>query len=151
MAAMVSGSSLAAEGPVSEQPGTKVHGVEEEEEELDLEDPLVVAATTQIQAGFRGHLARKRVKEKRAGAEPDAADGYVAGEEDEDDEEEGIDMEDPLVHHASITIQSAFRGMQARKETQKMRRSSDAPELGEEGGGNAAAEPGGSEGAEVGV
>ena len=37
----------------------------EEEIDIDLNDPNVDAAATKIQAGFRGHKARKEIKEQK--------------------------------------------------------------------------------------
>ena len=41
----------------------------EEEIDIDLNDPNVDAAATKIQAGFRGHKARKEIKEKKEQAQ----------------------------------------------------------------------------------
>ena len=38
---------------------------QEEEIDIDLNDPNVDAAATKIQAGFRGHKARKEIKEQK--------------------------------------------------------------------------------------
>ena len=40
-------------------------GDEEDEIDIDLDDPDVEKAATKIQAGFKGHKARKEVKEKQ--------------------------------------------------------------------------------------
>jgi len=70
-----------------------------------------------------------------AAAEPAAA---AAAAEDSDDGE--VDYDDPMVARASITIQAGFRGMQARKEVEKMRadKYANAEEL-EEGASEPAA------------
>ncbi len=53
--------------------------------DIDLNDPEVQKAATKIQAGFRGHKARKEVKGQVHPAEPNA----------EDDEIAAIDLTDP--------------------------------------------------------
>jgi len=70
-----------------------------------------------------------------AAAEPAAA---AAAAEDSDDGE--VDYDDPMVARASITIQAGFRGMQARKEVEKLRadKYANAEEL-EEGASEPAA------------
>ena len=51
---------------VGQEPETATEDEKQEEEvDIDLEDPNVGAAATKIQAGFRGHKARKEIKEKK--------------------------------------------------------------------------------------
>ena len=117
---------------------------DDDDDEVDYDDPMVTRASVVIQAGFRGMQARKEVEKMRedlyaaeeaqsGGADADKAPAAEAndlvledmeeggtGGADEDDDDE-IDFEDPMVQRASVTIQSGFRGMQARKEVQAMR------------------------------
>lgn len=53
--------------------------------DIDLNDPEVQKAATKIQAGFRGHKARKEVKETAHPTEPNAEDEEIAA----------IDLTDP--------------------------------------------------------
>ena len=39
----------------------------------------------------------------------------------EESEDEEVDFGDPMVQHASVVIQSGFRGMKARKEVHELR------------------------------
>ena len=106
-------------------------GVEEEQEEEmpDLGDPDVAKATTKIQAGYRGMKARKRVGDIKAArkrssegsSEEESSEDESSEEESEDDDEVDIDLDDPDVAKASIKIQAGFRGMQSRKEVQKLK------------------------------
>ncbi|XP_077985982.1 uncharacterized protein LOC144440474 isoform X15 [Glandiceps talaboti] len=118
-----------------EQTETKVEeekkAEEEEEVDIDLTDPEVEKAAVKIQAGFKGHIARKQVKEKKeAGAaeekteEPagvEETDGKAAeGEEEEID----IDLNDPEVEKAAVKIQAGFKGLKARKSVKEMKEQS---------------------------
>lgn len=78
-------------------------------EDIDLNDPEVQKAATKIQAGFRGHMARKEVKGQQHPPEPNA----------EDDEIAAIDLTDPELADAALKIQAGFRGAKARKEKKK--------------------------------
>ena len=98
----------------------------EEEIDIDLEDPEVGEAAVKIQAGFRGMQARKEVSEKKTDSVPDSS--MKGGDSDKEEEEEiDIDLEDPDVGEAAVKIQAGFRGMQARKEVEDMKK-----EVGEE-------------------
>ena len=88
---------------------------EEEEIDIDLEDPDVANAATKIQAGFRGHQARKEVQKKKEEKKP-AEESETAN-----DEEIDIDLDDPEVGAAATKIQAGFRGLQSRKEVKKMK------------------------------
>ena len=139
---------------------------DDDDDEVDYDDPMVTRASVVIQAGFRGMQARKEVEKMRedlyaaeeaqsGGADADKAPAAEAndlvledmeeggtGGADEDDDDE-IDFEDPMVQRASVTIQSGFRGMQARKEVQAMRAekySAEADPVAEEGPAEAAAD-----------
>ena len=52
---------------VATEPETATEEDEKPEEEIDIDlnDPNVDAAATKIQAGFRGHKARKEIKEQK--------------------------------------------------------------------------------------
>ena len=86
------------------------NGKDEEEIDIDLDDPDVEAAATKIQAGFKGHKARKEIKGKKTAAvtEVDAVDGK--------DESIDIDLDDPEVEAAATKIQAGFKGHKTRKE-----------------------------------
>ena len=51
--------------PSEEVPPAEPEQPAEEEVDIDLNDPEVAAAATKIQAGFRGHMTRKEIKEKK--------------------------------------------------------------------------------------
>ncbi|XP_050733155.1 obscurin-like [Eriocheir sinensis] len=80
-----------------------------EKKDIDLNDPEVQKAATKIQAGFRGHKARKEVKETAHPSEPNAEDEEIAA----------IDLTDPELADAALKIQAGFRGAKARKEIMK--------------------------------
>ena len=63
----------------------------EEKLDIDLEDPDVVKATTKIQAGFRGSMARKSLKQGRENIIEEKVEEEENKHEEEDasDEEEG--------------------------------------------------------------
>ena len=107
-----------------EEPGTKD---EKEEIDIDLDDPEVAKAATKIQSGFKGHKARKEVREKRKNLEmqssPQEANAneesnYAHIVESHEDEIE-IDLNDPEVELAATRIQAGFKGHKARKTIQK--------------------------------
>ena len=50
-----------------EKPVTEQEPKQEEEVDIDLNDPEVDKAASKIQAGFRGHQARKQVKAMKVG------------------------------------------------------------------------------------
>ena len=86
---------------ISVEAGTPRKAADEEEEvDIDLEDPEVEAAATKIQAGFKGHKARKQLKEQKAtieieeeggvgegGSEAEAVDIDLKEKEDKKEEE----------------------------------------------------------------
>ena len=51
----------------AEKPETEGEAKQEEEVDIDLNDPEVDKAASKIQAGFRGHQARKHVKAMKVG------------------------------------------------------------------------------------
>ena len=55
-----------AEAAQEEKPETE-EAKQEEEVDIDLNDPEVDKAASKIQAGFRGHQARKQVKAMKVG------------------------------------------------------------------------------------
>ena len=104
--------------------------------DIDLEDPDVEKATTMIQAGYRGMLARKDIKAKRAeqkdapSESDDDEDSSEESESDDNDEGDGegeeeeesssgddsgsekvdIDLDDPDVAAATTKIQGGTLG-----------------------------------------
>merc|ERR1711997_1056021 len=72
----------------------------EEEIDIDLDDPEVGDAALKIQAGFKGHQARKQVKEMK-----ETNDNKKEAEEEEE-EEIDIDLDDPEVGEAALKIQA---------------------------------------------
>ncbi|CAH1796274.1 unnamed protein product [Owenia fusiformis] len=58
------------EEPKAEEP--KAEETKEEEVDIDLNDPEVADAAAKIQAGFRGHIVRKELKEKKEAQTADA-------------------------------------------------------------------------------
>merc|ERR1712203_1261330 len=104
----------------------------EEAIDIDLNDPEVEAAATKIQAGFKGHRARKDLKESKVENTVDDSNalGIVLDgrdiEEKEDfpvkeanDEVIDIDLNDPEVEAAATKIQAGFQGHKARKELKR--------------------------------
>ena len=95
-----------------------------EEVDIDLDDPDVEAAATKIQAGFKGHRARKEIREKRPiVTEVDTIDSNKGKDESID-----IDLEDPDVEVAATKIQAGFKGHKARKELREGKKSGDKKE-----------------------
>ena len=77
-----------------------------------VNDPDVGKAAVKIQAGFKGHQARKQVKEMKE-ENPE--------KENTDIERKEIDFDDEEVILAIIEIQAGFRGYQARREVNNLR------------------------------
>ena len=101
----------------------KAESTKDDDIDIDLEDPEVDKAALKIQSSFRGHKARKELKEQKPkeihpngefDKEKKSKDKQIEGNIQED--EIDIDLEDPEVGKAALKIQSSFRGHQARKE-----------------------------------
>ena len=108
---------------------------DEEEIDIDLEDPEVADAALKIQAGFKGHQARKEVKAMKEAKEPMETEAVESAESTEPaetkEEEIDIDLEDPEVADAALKIQAGFKGHQARKEVKKMKEEKEGGEADE--------------------
>ena len=89
--------------------------------DIDMDDPDVDKAATKIQAGFRGHKARKNLKIKMENNE----DNVINIEEEPID----IDLEDPDVGIAATKIQAGFRGHKTRKELKNRQNSAKSENL----------------------
>ena len=89
--------------------------------DIDMDDPDVDKAATKIQAGFRGHKARKNLKIKMENNE----DNVINIEEEPID----IDLEDPDVGIAATKIQAGFRGHKTRKELKNRQNSAKSKNL----------------------
>ena len=85
--------------------------IETEEFDIDLEDPECDAAALKLQAGFRGHQARKEVKALKETKEPETQTEEIID----------IDLDDPECDAAALKLQAGFRGHQARKEVKVMK------------------------------
>ncbi|XP_046353038.1 abnormal spindle-like microcephaly-associated protein homolog isoform X3 [Haliotis rufescens] len=117
---------------------TEAGYVDDEIVDVDLNDPDVSKAAVKIQAGFRGHLARKNMqnyKVEEKDPEPQTVVPEVeaetvvpeAGAEAVEDEDVvDIDLEDPEVGKAALKIQAGFRGHMSRK-TMQTQQTEDAP------------------------
>ena len=95
----------------------------EDEIDIDLNDPEVEAAATKIQAGFKGHKARKEVsklKEDQTGSQVEEKSKQEDSDKVADEEEVDIDLEDPEVAAAATKIQAGFKGHKARKEVKEL-------------------------------
>ena len=102
--------------------------------DIDLDDPEVEAAATKIQAGFKGHKARKQVKEmqsdKKGGDDEEKQEDEIDKKNEEESEEKkedeiDIDLTDPDVEAAATKIQAGFKGHKARKEVSQMKTDRD--------------------------
>ena len=98
----------------------------EDEIDIDLNDPDVERAATKIQAGFKGHKARKRVHDIRNNQINDdeteaveVREVIAEGNTKEDDDEIDIDLNDPDVEQAATKIQAGFKGHKARAELRR--------------------------------
>ncbi|XP_064618205.1 abnormal spindle-like microcephaly-associated protein homolog isoform X1 [Liolophura sinensis] len=94
---------------------TKQTDLDPELADIDLDDPELSKAATKIQAGFRGHAARKQLPAKSTEVEK-KSEGEVKTEGDNKEEEIDIDLNDPEVAQAATKIQASFRGHKARQE-----------------------------------
>ena len=100
--------------------------VKEDIIDIDLEDPEVEKAASRIQAGFKGHKARKEVKELKQIRENDGqlietSNNHVVAETPSEEEIIDIDLEDPEVEKAASRIQAGFKGHKARKEVKELK------------------------------
>ena len=108
----------------------------EGEVDIDLQDPEVAMAAEKIQAGFRGLQDRKMVKnmkEKQA-MELGQQNSPTPAANGQEDEEVDIDLEDPEVQKAAVTIQAGFKGLKTRKELKEKK---EAAEGGQKTNGDA--------------
>ena len=121
----------------------------EEDIDIDLEDPEVADAALKIQAGFKGHQARKEVekmKQEKIEQDETGLNADTTAEETlptdssaevakiltDINEEIDIDLNDPEVADAATKIQAGFRGSQARKEVKFMKDQEDQKEINED-------------------
>lgn len=79
------------------------------DEEIDWDDPRIDELATQVQAGFKGLLARDRLREEEIEIKK-----IVEKKNKEIEAHLGIDLTDPEVIKATTTIQAGFRGVLAR-------------------------------------
>merc|ERR1711915_515586 len=99
--------------------GKKKAEKDQEPIDIDLDDPEVELAATKIQAGFKGHKARKEMNKMK-----EEATKYNPGEvEDGKEDTVDIDLNDPDVEQAATKIQAGFKGMKTRKELNKNKES----------------------------
>ena len=102
----------------TDQPDTFVK--ELDKIDIDLEDIEVQQAATKIQAGFRGHKARKELK-KNVNVDETTEQEQNTIELLNDDSNMDIDLMDPDVEQAATKIQAGFRGIKARQEVKKLK------------------------------
>lgn len=93
-----------------------------EEVDIDLNDPEVQAAATKIQASFRGHKVRDKMKSSKESVNITEGDVEKPAKKPST-EEVDIDLNDPEVGAAALKIQASFRGHKARNEVQKIKSS----------------------------
>merc|ERR1711974_198229 len=90
--------------------------------DIDLNDPEVSAAATKIQAGFKGHKARKEVSEMKINSDKSGELEVVKTEASDDTAEViDIDLTDPDVEAAATKIQAGFKGHKALKEVAELK------------------------------
>jgi len=115
--------------------------------DIEMDDPALQDAAVKIQAGFRGHKARKELK--KDGADDDepqtAPSPSPAADEKNHDEKptdsEAIDLSDPAVNEAVVKIQAGFKGFKTRKQLHaKAAQESEADENHEDNSAENAAE-----------
>ena len=113
--------------------------------DIDLEDPEVEKAASRIQAGFKGHKARKEVEELKQTKKNDEEKAEVSKDKlpKETPPKEDIidiDLEDPEVEKAASRIQAGFKGHKARKEVEELKQKRENDEEKREGSENGALE-----------
>ena len=87
--------------------------------DIDLNDPEVDKAALKIQSSFRGHQARKEVKEIKEKQDNESKDKRAKTRDLEEisihkeslNSSMDIDLNDPEVDKAALKIQSSFRGL----------------------------------------
>ena len=87
----------------------KMNGKGPKDEDIDWDDPNLDEVATQVQAGFKGLIARDKMREEEIEIKK-----IVEKKNKEIEAHLGIDLTDPEVIKATTTIQAGFRGFHAR-------------------------------------